>query len=88
MALHSPEPWAPFGRQVIDANQHIIAQCGSEANPSRIAACVNFLKGFTNEELKQASSLSQKYPPHSLGDFLDARNRVRELLNVSAERLP
>ena len=44
--MHSPEPWAPFGRQVIDANQHIIAQCGNEANPSRIAACVNACQGI------------------------------------------
>jgi len=42
---HSPTPWAPFGRQVIDANQKIIAQCKTEEDAKRITECVNAMAG-------------------------------------------
>lgn len=44
---HSPKHWAPFGKQVIDSDQRIIAQCNTEQDADYIAKCVN----TTDDEL-------------------------------------
>jgi len=44
--IRSTEPWAAFGKQVINADQQIIAQCKTEEDAARIVACVNALRGI------------------------------------------
>ena len=87
---HSPEPWRLEGDYMKHADDELgvyIDEVGLD-DCERIVACVNFCRGVTSDELHRAESLSQKYPPNHLGELLDCRQRFRELLNITAERLP
>jgi hypothetical protein len=60
-----------------------------DPNYRRIVTCVNFLKGFATDDLESVNNrLRREQVPESLGELLDARYRLRELLFQTGKHLP
>jgi len=68
---HTTEPWAAFGRQVIEtisADRKIIVQCKTEEDAARIVACVNAMQGIEDPEafVQEAKSSLSPFRPETV----------------------
>ena len=86
---HTAEPWAAFGKQVINAEQQIIAQCKTEEDAARIVACVNAMQGIEDpEEFIQEAELRKRLMLLSRETWRDAAKLCQEALrNAPSETI-
>ena len=99
---HSPEPWKierrgtdPNDVHVVDANDTCVLETDwvpgelERLDYARIVACVNLLKGVANDDLEAViNRFRREQVPGSLGELLDARSRLRQLLFQTGKHLP
>lgn len=81
MSEYTKEPWCNHG-VIIKANDNIPAQATSEANASRIVACVNACAGIPTEQLEgiKENSLLQAAARAMNIDLLRQRDELLEIL--------